>query len=115
MDQDIVVCEPLRTPIGAFGGQFRDIPAHELSATVVRELMSRTGLDPELVADVLLGQRLRHTSEAPCIGRVVRPRRGTARDHGSRSSQVDRRCGSGLQAVGDAYAMVVGCRVRRLS
>src|SRR5690625_7668182 len=64
MDQDIVVCEPLRTPIGAFGGQFRDIPAHELSATVVRELMSRTGLDPELVADVIMGQGYA-TSEAP--------------------------------------------------
>ena len=104
MDQDIVVCEPLRTPIGAFGGQFRDIPAHELSATVVRELMSRTGLDPELVADVIMGQGYA-TSEAPCIGRV------TALDAGLPvtvpGKQVDRRCGSGLQAVVDA-AMVVG-------
>src|SRR5690625_5271150 len=104
MDQDIVVCEPLRTPIGAFGGQFRDIPAHELSATVVRELMSRTGLDPELVVDVIMGQGYA-TSEAPCIGRV------TALDAGLPvtvpGKQVDRRCGSGLQAVVDA-AMVVG-------
>ncbi|WP_209370247.1 acetyl-CoA C-acetyltransferase [Brevibacterium renqingii] len=104
MDQDIVVCEPLRTPIGAFGGQFRDIPAHELSATVVRELMNRTGLNPELVADVIMGQGYA-TSEAPCIGRV------TALDAGLPvtvpGKQVDRRCGSGLQAIIDA-AMVVG-------
>ncbi|WP_209324310.1 acetyl-CoA C-acetyltransferase [Brevibacterium renqingii] len=104
MDQDIVVCEPLRTPIGAFGGQFRDIPAHELSATVVRELMHRTGLNPELVADVIMGQGYA-TSEAPCIGRV------TALDAGLPvtvpGKQVDRRCGSGLQAIIDA-AMVVG-------
>ncbi|GAA1860531.1 acetyl-CoA C-acetyltransferase [Brevibacterium marinum] len=104
MDQDIVVCEPLRTPIGGFGGQFRDIPAHELSATVVRELMVRTGLDPEHVADVILGQGYA-TSEAPAIGRV------TALDAGLPvtvpGKQVDRRCGSGLQAVIDA-SMVVG-------
>ena len=104
MDQDIVVCEPLRTPIGAFGGQFRDIPAHELSSTVVPQLMRRNGLDPELVADVIIGQGYA-TSEAPCIGRV------TALDAGLPvtvpGKQVDRRCGSGLQAVVDA-AMVVG-------
>ncbi|MGO2035387.1 MAG: acetyl-CoA C-acetyltransferase [Brevibacterium sp.] len=104
MDQDIVVCEPLRTPIGAFGGQFRDIPAQELSATVVRELLARTGLDPELVADVILGQSYA-TAEAPCIGRV------TALDAGLPvtvpGKQVDRRCGSGLQAIVDA-ALIVG-------
>ncbi|RBP67122.1 acetyl-CoA C-acetyltransferase [Brevibacterium sanguinis] len=104
MDQDIVVCEPLRTPIGGFGGQFRDIPAQELSATVVRELIARTGLDPELVADVIMGQGYA-TAEAPCIGRV------TALDAGLPvtvpGKQVDRRCGSGLQAVIDA-ALVVG-------
>ncbi|MCD1286812.1 acetyl-CoA C-acetyltransferase [Brevibacterium sp. GP-SGM9] len=104
MDQDIVVCEPLRTPIGAFGGQFRDIHAQELSAAVVRELLARTGLDPELVADVILGQSYA-TSEAPCIGRV------TALDAGLPvtvpGKQVDRRCGSGLQAIVDA-ALIVG-------
>lgn len=104
MNQDVVVCEPVRTPIGAFGGQFRDIPAQDLSATVVREIISRTGLDPDLVADVILGQSYA-TAEAPCIGRV------TALDAGLPVSvpgkQVDRRCGSGLQAVIDA-ALIVG-------
>lgn len=104
MDQDIVVCEPLRTPIGAFGGQFRDIPAQDLSAAVVRELLARTGLDPELVADVILGQSYA-TAEAPCIGRV------TALDAGLPvtvpGKQVDRRCGSGVQAIVDA-SLIVG-------
>lgn len=104
MDHDIVICEPLRTPIGGFGGQFRDIPAQELSATVVRELIARTGINPDLIADVIMGQGYA-TAEAPCIGRV------TALDAGLPVSvpgkQVDRRCGSGLQAVIDA-ALTVG-------
>ena len=94
--RDAVICEPLRTPVGGFGGALRKVPAHELAATVVRALIVRTGLDPAVVDDVLL----RHcypTMEAPAIGRVV------ALDAGlpvtATGLQIDRRCGSGLQAV----------------
>ena len=41
---DAVICEPLRTPVGGFGGQFRDVAVQELAATVIRELVARTGL-----------------------------------------------------------------------
>ena len=68
--RDAVICEPLRTPVGGFGGALRDVPAHELAATVVRALIERTGLDPDVVDDVLLGHCY-PTMEAPAIGRVV--------------------------------------------
>ena len=42
--RDAVICEPLRTPVGGFGGALRDVPAHELAATVIRGLVDRTGL-----------------------------------------------------------------------
>lgn len=94
--RDAVVCEPLRTPVGGFGGALRKVPAHELAATVVRALIARTGLDPAVVDDVLLGHCY-PTMEAPAIGRVV------ALDAGlpvtATGLQIDRRCGSGLQAV----------------
>ena len=94
--RDAVVCEPLRTPVGGFGGALRDVPAHQLAATVVRALIERTGLDPAVVDDVLLGHCY-PTMEAPAIGRVV------ALDAGlpvtATGLQIDRRCGSGLQAV----------------
>ena len=94
--RDAVICEPLRTPVGGFGGALRDVPAHELAATVVRALIARTGLDPAAVDDVLLGHCY-PTMEAPAIGRVV------ALDAGlpvtATGLQIDRRCGSGLQAV----------------
>ncbi|MBV9922663.1 MAG: acetyl-CoA C-acetyltransferase [Pseudonocardia sp.] len=94
--RDAVVCAPLRTPVGGFGGALRGVPAHELAATVVRALVERTGLDPAVVDDVLLGHCY-PTMEAPAIGRVV------ALDAGlpvtATGLQIDRRCGSGLQAV----------------
>jgi len=94
--RDAVICEPLRTPVGGFGGALRKVPAHELAATVVRALITRTGLDPAVVDDVLLGHCY-PTMEAPAIGRVV------ALDAGlpvtATGLQIDRRCGSGLQAV----------------
>jgi acetyl-CoA C-acetyltransferase len=94
--RDAVICEPLRTPVGGFGGTLREVAAHELASTVIRALMERTGLPPESVDDVLLGNCY-PSMDAPAIGRVA------ALDAGlpvtASGLQIDRRCGSGLQAV----------------
>ncbi len=94
--RDAVVCEPLRTPVGGYGGVLRDTPAADLATAVVRAVMERTGIPGELVDEVVLGQSYSN-GEAPAIGRVA------ALDAGlpvtSVGTQVDRRCGSGLQAV----------------
>ncbi len=91
-----VICEPLRTPVGAFGGALRTVPAHTLGATVVRAVLSRSGLPPDAVEELVLGQSY-PTMDAPAVGRVV------ALDAGLpvtvTGQQIDRRCGSGLQAV----------------
>jgi acetyl-CoA acetyltransferase len=42
---DAVICEPLRTPVGRYGGVFRNVPAEQLAATVIRGLLKRAGLD----------------------------------------------------------------------
>jgi acetyl-CoA C-acetyltransferase len=94
--RDAVICEPLRTPVGGFGGSLRDVAAVDLASTVIRALMQRTGLPPESVDDVILGHCY-PTMDAPAIGRVA------ALDAGlpvtATGIQIDRRCGSGLQAV----------------
>ncbi len=41
---DVVICEPLRTPVGRFGGVLKDIAPEDLAATVIRELVARTGI-----------------------------------------------------------------------
>lgn len=93
---DVVVCEPLRTPVGRYGGALKSVTAAELGATVVRELVARAGIDPTMIDDVVLGQGY-PSGEAPGIGRVA------ALDAGLPVTvpgmQVDRRCGSALQAV----------------
>ncbi|RTL66511.1 MAG: acetyl-CoA C-acyltransferase [Pseudonocardiaceae bacterium] len=94
--RDAVICEPLRTPVGGFGGALRDVPAHQLAATVVTALMERTGLPGEAVDDVVLGHCY-PTMDAPAIGRVAALDAGLPVTAGG--IQIDRRCGSGLQAV----------------
>src|SRR3954449_1434335 len=101
--REAVICEPLRTPVGRYGGVFKDVPAADLAATVVEELLRRTGVDGSQVDDVIFGQCYPN-GEAPAIGRVA------ALDAGLPITvpglQLDRRCGSGLQAVIDASMRV---------
>jgi len=101
--REAVICEPVRTPIGRYGGMFKSLTAVDLGVAALRGLLERTGVPPESVQDVILGHCY-PTSEAPAIGRVV------ALDAGLPVTvpgmQVDRRCGSGLQAVIQACLQV---------
>ncbi|MGY1753743.1 acetyl-CoA C-acetyltransferase [Blastococcus sp. SYSU D01042] len=101
--RDAVICEPLRTPVGGFGGSLRDVPVQELAATVIRALLDRTGIPPESVEDVLLGNCY-PTMDAPAIGRVAALNAGLPVT--ASGLQIDRRCGSGLQAVVNAAMQV---------
>src|SRR5258707_15330809 len=94
--RDAVICEPLRTPVGRFGGVYKDIPATKLAATVIEELLRRTGVPGDQVDDVLLGQCYPN-GEAPAIGRVAALDAGLPVE--VPGFQLDRRCGSGLQCV----------------
>lgn len=97
--RETVICAPLRTPVGRFGGVLKDIPPQDLATAVVTEMLERTSLDPARIDDVVLGNGY-PSGEWPALGRIV------ALDAGLPltvpGSQVDRRCGSGL------YAIVIG-------
>jgi acetyl-CoA C-acetyltransferase len=101
--RDAVICEPLRSPVGRYGGTLRDVPAADLASAVIAELLRRTGLPRDAVDEVLLGQCYPN-GEAPGIGRVA------ALDAGLPVSvtgyQLDRRCGSGLQTIINAAMQV---------
>lgn len=101
--RDAVICEPLRTPVGRYGGTFKDVPAADLAEIVLRELIRRSGINPGEVDDVILGQCYPN-GEAPAIGRVA----ALNAELGIQvpGLQIDRRCGSGLQAVIDAAMRV---------
>ncbi|MGW0018028.1 acetyl-CoA C-acetyltransferase [Rhodococcus sp. NPDC003382] len=100
---DAVICEPLRTPVGRFGGALKDIAPEDLAATVIREIITRTGISGSDVDDVILGQAS-PGGEAPAIGRVAALNAGLGVD--VPGLQVDRRCGSGLQAIIQAAMQV---------
>jgi acetyl-CoA acetyltransferase family protein len=101
--REALICEPLRTPVGRFGGMFRDVSVTDLATTVIKELLERTGLPPDQVDDVLLGQSYAN-GEAPALGRVAALDAGLPVE--VPGLQIDRRCGSGLQAVLEAAMQV---------
>lgn len=95
----IVVVDGARTPVGSFGGMFKDVPGHELGAHAARAALERSGVAASDVAEVVMG----------CIGQVgpdAYNARRVAVSAGLPTSvpayTVNRLCGSGLQAVWSA-------------
>jgi acetyl-CoA C-acetyltransferase len=97
------IVSPIRTPVGKFLGALAPMTAGDLGATILRALVERTKIDPARIDDVIFAQGYGN-GEAPCIARwsalaadlpITVP-----------GYQLDRRCGSGLQAVIDAAMMV---------
>ena len=112
--QDVVIVAATRTAIGSFQGSLANVPAVELGATVIRSLMSSTGLDASQIDEVILGQVL-------SAGCGQNPARQSAINAGLPFSTpaltLNKLCGSGLKAVhmaiqaircGDAEIIIAG-------
>src|SRR5450830_1454021 len=97
------IVSPLRTAIGAFGGSLQKVATEDLGAAVIKAVLAKTGLDPELIEDVVFAQSFPN-GETPCTGRYLALHAGLPLHSGG--MQLDRRCGSGLQAVISAAMMV---------
>ena len=97
------VVAPIRTAVGKFQGGLASLTAGDLGAVILRALVARTRIDPEKIDDVIFAQGYGN-GEAPCIARWS----ALAADLplSVPGYQLDRRCGSGLQAVIDAAMMV---------
>ncbi|NPC97309.1 thiolase family protein [Nocardioides sp. zg-DK7169] len=97
--EKIVLVDGARTPVGSFGGVFKDVPAHELGATAARAALERSGVAPEDVREVVMG----------CIGQVGPDAYNARRvavaaglPTNTPAYTVNRLCGSGLQAIWSA-------------
>ncbi|CAN5245599.1 acetyl-CoA C-acetyltransferase [soil metagenome] len=101
--REVVICEPLRTPVGRFGGSLATVSALSLATLVIEQVVARTGIDGSVIDDVIFGQGY-PSSEAPPIARVAALDAGLPVTVGG--YQLDRRCGSGLQAVLDAAMQI---------
>ena len=97
------IVSPIRTAVGKFQGALAPMTAGDLGAVILKALVARTGIDPKDVDDVIFAQGY-GSGEAPCIARWA----ALAADFPIETPgyQLDRRCGSGLQAVIDAGMMV---------
>src|SRR5437773_5658441 len=95
-DTDAVILSACRTPIGSFGGVFKDLTAADLGAVVVREAIARAGVEPADVGDVVMGCVLQ-AGAGMNVARQAAIRAGVPVEVPGES--VNRVCGSGLQAV----------------
>ena len=111
---DIVITHATRTAIGKFGGSLAKIPAPDLGATVIRALLAQSGIKPEQISEVILGQVL-------TAGSGQNPARQASIKAGLPTSipamTINKVCGSGLKAVmlaaqavqcGDADIVIAG-------
>ena len=103
MSKEVVIVAAARTAVGSFGGSLAAIPAHELGATVVKDLLARTGLESDQVDEVIMGQVL-------TAGVGQNPARQTALGAGlseaTPAMTINKVCGSGLKAVHLAFQAI---------
>jgi acetyl-CoA C-acetyltransferase len=97
------IVNPLRTPVGTFGGSLKDVPVEDLGAGVINAVVDRSGIDPARLDDVVFAQSYAN-SEVPCVGRWLALNAGLPIE--LPGMQLDRRCGGGLQAIVTAAMMV---------
>ena len=97
------IVAPIRTPVGKFGGALSSMTAGELGAVILKALIDRTKIDPGRVDEVIFAQGYGN-GEAPCIAHWSWLLAGLPEE--VPGYQLDRRCGSGLQAIVNAAMMV---------
>lgn len=98
-EREIVICSPVRTAIGTYGGLPKDTPAPDLGAAVIRETLNRSGLAAEYIDTVVMGNVIQ-------AGTKMNPARQAAIGAGLPvrvpAMTVNRVCGSGAQAIASA-------------
>ncbi len=97
MTRDIVVASAVRTAIGTFGGSLKDVPPTQLGAHVVRESLARAGVDGKDVGHVVFGHVVNTEPKDMYLSRVAAIHGGCG--EGTPAFNVNRLCGSGLQAI----------------
>ena len=100
---EVVIASAVRTPVGTFNGVLSGLPAHKLGEIAIKEVLSRAGVAPEDVDEVILGQILTagaggNPARQACINSGI-PDKSTA--YG-----LNQLCGSGLRAVAQAFQAI---------
>ncbi len=105
MSREVVAVSAVRTAIGTFGGSLKDVPPTALGATVVRESLARAGVDGKDVGHVVFGHVVNTEPKDMYLSRVAAINGGCA--EGTPAYNVNRLCGSGLQAIVSAAQSIL--------
>jgi len=105
MTREVVVVSAVRTAIGTFGGSLKDVPPTELGATVVRESLARANVDGKDVGHVVFGHVVNTEPKDMYLSRVAAIQGGCG--EGTPAYNVNRLCGSGLQAIVNASQSIL--------
>ena len=105
MSREVVVVSGVRTAIGTYGGSLKDIPPTDLAAQVVRESLARAGVDGKDVGHVVFGHVVNTEPKDMYLSRVAAINGGCA--EGTPAFNVNRLCGSGLQAIVSASQSIL--------
>ena len=101
--QEVVIVSGARTPIGRFGGAFKDVSASELGSLVIRSALEQANIRPDQVDEVVLGNALQ-TAEAGYAARLASIGAGIPDE--VPTIAINRQCSSGLEAINMAALMV---------
>jgi acetyl-CoA C-acetyltransferase len=105
--RDAWIVEAVRTPIGRYGGAFASVRPDDLAAAVIAAVVERSGIDPTLIEDVILGCANQAGEDNRDVARMAVLLAGLPVECGGLT--VNRLCGSGLQAINSAaHAIAVG-------
>ncbi|WP_267269799.1 acetyl-CoA C-acetyltransferase [Pseudomonas protegens] len=112
--QDVVIVAATRTAVGSFQGSLAGIPAVDLGAAVIRQLLAQTGIDPAQVDEVIMGQVLTAgVGQNPARQAAIK----AGLPHAVPAMTLNKVCGSGLKALhlgaqaircGDAEVIIAG-------
>lgn len=103
--RDVVVLSAVRTAIGKYGGGLKDVPPADLAATLVREAVTRAGVEPAEVGHAVFGNVIHTEQRDMYLSRVAAVNGGLP--HDVPALTVNRLCGSGLQAIVSAAQTIL--------
>jgi acetyl-CoA C-acetyltransferase len=105
MAREVVVLSGVRTAIGTFGGSYKDTPVSELATIAFKEAIARSKVDPAQIGHVAVGHVIHNEPKDAYLSRVASLNAGLSKD--SAAFNVNRLCGSGLQAIVSASQSIM--------
>ncbi len=100
---DAVIVSGSRTPVGRFGGAFKDLGAPDLGAIAIKSALEKAGISPDMVEEVIIGNAIQ-SAEAGYAARLASLKSGIP--HDTPTIAVNRQCSSGLQAINMAAQLI---------